>query len=157
MEREVSLMTELMIGLVALSAFLFIVFGTISISRSLQEDAVSTTTDVKETLSVSYLRDIERGEVDSNMPSATAYNIMTSYEDSIVAEASDFDDKVRVVSVDSSVLETHLKGRVNIQVKEVASGQFAVILTMIDETMPQSYIDNKTQVGVNTLKTKYGM
>lgn len=157
MEREVSIMTELVIGLLALSAFLFIVFGVMSISRSLQEDSVSATTDIRESLSVSYLRDIARGEVDGEMPSATAYNIVTMFESAIVAEASNFDSKIRIVSLDSSVLETHLKGRVVMQVKEVSGGQFAIILTMVDETVPQSYIDAKTATGVNTLKTKYGM
>lgn len=134
MEREVSSMATLMVGILAIAAVIGIMMFTVVIGRDVQEDANEGITDVKDSISIDYVKELASGHIDSNMPAATAYNILKMYDTVIIEEASEYDDTVRNLRVKGSVLESRLSGRVNLKIKETKNGQYMAFVYRVFNT-----------------------
>lgn len=154
MERELSIGVELAIGLVALAVVLSLTMGFVYYGNIIKDGSGSQFVDMKETMSLDYMKGLARGETDTDMPSATAYNIIRTYESVISEEVSGFDITVRVPSVDGSVLKDNLKGRVKLEVYETSDSSFVVIVNKVDRS---GAIVNNTEIAINQIRAKYGL
>lgn len=169
MEREVSIVVEISIVLVAISALLSIIFFTVYVGNDIKADATSSISDIKNEISVNYVKGLANGEIDNEMPSATAYNILTTYSDVIVESANGYDGEIRNLMTEDSDLKNKLTGRVQLELIEITDGAYVVFIhTGYDPNDPNNIAPgncnwkngnctcpNKT--GFYALKSKYNI
>ena len=158
MEREVSSVMQIAVALLGVSALISIIFVTVFLGRGIQEDAGGALIDIKNDISLAYIEDLQRGIVDTEMPSATAHNIFQTYE-TIIAEIScGHNGEVRHLQTKGSCLQTNLKGRVELEFHKVDSTYIAFVHH--EDCTWQTGRDTCNTLGWNsngfkTLKTKY--
>lgn len=153
MEREVSHSVELSVGLVALAALLSIIMFTVTIGNIVKAKSGDGLTDVRDSMSVEYVKGLVSGEIDNEMPTATAYNILNKFRGVIVEEATGYDSKVRNLQIEDSILKDNLKGRVQLEIKETTQGTYVAIVRILDKD--GTIKSGQVQTGINTLNSKY--
>lgn len=154
MERELSTGVELAISLVGIAVLLSIIMAFVGYGNTIKNGSGEQFVDFKENMSLDYMKSLANGEIDNDMPSATAYNIIRSYESIISEEASGYDSTVRVPSRDGSILRDNLKGRVKLEVHEVSGSSFVVLIHVLNR---DGVVSNTTDVGINGVISKYGL
>lgn len=149
MERELSISVELVVTILAITVVISILMFTVIVGNEVKEDSSEALSDVRDSISIEYVEDLDKGRVDSNMPAATAYNILSMYSSVIGYEASGFDNKVRDLKSEDSVLKNNLKGRVQLDIVDTPTGYVAFIQPLDD----RGKIKNTTTSGLSKLNT----
>lgn len=156
MEKELSNTVDISVVLIALSVFLAIVLSTVAIGMSIREKAATSLTDMKDDLTVSYVSSLANGITDSEMPTATAYNILRTYNTVIVESVNSMTGKTVNLMMEDSDLQNDLSGRVQLEVIKTPSGAYIAIIHDKDcNYRGGSSCGNAT--AVNALKTKYNV
>lgn len=155
MDKEVSSVVDLMVGLIAVVAVLGIVVVTIMIGRNLMEDVVDTASKIDSSVSVGFIEDLASGEVDNEMPTATAFNIFTTYDNVIGVSGCGICGEERELLTQRSCLNEHMSGRVQLEVLG-SDGKF---ISLIHKGDCNWFVGTCTCVhsGIfNDIKLKYG-
>jgi hypothetical protein len=122
LEKEVSQSVELGVTLMAISILLGLIFFTVYLGNGIKADAGEGLSDVKNEISINYINALAKGEVDNDMPTATAYNIFKTYDKVILETANGYDGTVKILMSQGSDLSNNLSGRVQLELKEVPGG-----------------------------------
>lgn len=127
MEKEVSSMVDLMTGIIAVSLVLGIVFVTLMIGQGITNDVVNTTTTITRGLNTGFLEDLAKGEIDNELPTATAFNILTTYDVSIGHTGCGICGEEREVLAERTCLGDHMSGKVSLETLG-SDGRYVVLI-----------------------------
>ena len=116
MEKEVSSIVDLMVGLIAVSAVLAIVTLTVLIGRNVMGDVISTASSIDSMVSMGFIEDLAKGEVDNEMPTATAFNVLTTYDNAIGVTGCGICGEERELLTQRTCLSNHMSNRVQLEV-----------------------------------------
>ena len=116
MEKEVSSIVDLMVGLIAVSAVLGIVTFTVLIGRDVMSDVISTASSIDSMVSMGFIEDLAKGEVDNEMPTATAFNVLTTYDNAIGVTGCGVCGEERELITQRTCLSDHMSNRVQLEV-----------------------------------------
>lgn len=145
MDREVSISTELAVGLVALAAFLGLLFYVVQIGRGIQADTAESLENMNNSISADYVQGLVNGEISNEMPAVTAYNILTRYYQILTESANgvnysddinflyfpDTDSRVTNILTSGSDLANNLatlSGRVQLEIIPTGQGTYIVLI-----------------------------
>lgn len=168
MEKEVSESISMGVALMALAALLSIVFFTVYLGNGIKAGAGNQLSDVKNEISIDYVTALASGEVDNDMPTATAYNIFRTYDKVILETGNGYDGTVRTLLSQGSDLHDKLGGRVQLELQEIKGGGAYIAFI---HTGPSASFDKgsstctwyigtctcQVKTGMNSLKTKYSL
>lgn len=116
MEKEVSSMVDLMVGLIAVSAVLGMVTFTVLLGRNIMSDVIGTASNIDGMISVGFIEDLAKGEIDNEMPTATAFNVLTTYDNAIGVTGCGVCGAERELITQRTCLSDHMTGRVQLEV-----------------------------------------
>ncbi len=156
MDREVSSIVDFSVSLVALVAVLSIVVVTVMLGRDLMNDVTNSANDIKTDISARFVYDLAKGEVDNEMPTATALNIFTTYEKVISTTGCGICGETRDLLSERSCVTNHLSGRVQLEVL----GSSGVYVTLIHRGDCNWFVGSCicSEKGVfQTVKDRYGL
>jgi hypothetical protein len=163
LEREVAEGVSIAIALAAVAALLGIVFFTVFLGNGVKEGAGGALTDIRDEISVNFVKALESGELDNEMPAATAYNIIKTYDKAIIGVGSGLDGSVSNPMIEEPTLGNHLTGRVQLEVHDV-DGAFIVFIHNEDcnwkvgnHAHNDGVAGNCKVAGFDSLKTKYSI
>ncbi len=128
MEREVSTAVHLGVGLIALSAFIFILWSTVFTGEDLADDAADTATNILRITQTSRLEELT--EVHTVLPASAVYSILRENESCIG------NVQCRICGVGSKTKEpgngrcllTHLGGKVSLEVRRTDFDWYELII-----------------------------
>lgn len=150
MENEVSKTVEIAVMMVGLSAMITIILAIMPLGKAIQEMGTTTTANVTSDMSDGYIKQLAGDDDLQNIPSATAYSIILSNKATISKEVSGYDDKVRNMFDEDSILKTNLKGRVKLDF--VPDNDGASYIAVINILNSKGEIENITEEGLNKIK-----
>lgn len=136
MEKEVSHAVEIGVTLVIMAAVIGIIFFTVFMGDSVKNDAFTFAVDTKTTVESAAIEDLYKAE-QTDMPTATAYNILRRYSNSIsafyctycVSKGEALHDEITNLSIsDNNCLARHLQGKVKLCVYRNGEGQYCVFV-----------------------------
>lgn len=156
MEKEVAEGANVTIALVSIAALIGIIVFTVYIGGVIREDSGEVLTDIRDEMSVDFIYRLSAGGVDNEMPAATAYNILKTYDKIITEVACGFDGEVSHIMTEDPCVGNRLTGRVQLEVIEVDGAYLA----FIHEEDCNWHVGDETcsvQSGFNELKSKYGL
>lgn len=161
MERELSSTMAITVSLIAVTALLSIVFLTLSIGGTVQEGASRSLTDVSHNLSMGYIEDLYLGVVDREMPMATAYNILRTYED-VILESACYNGEVTNLLTQGPCTGSNIRGKVQLELFKVNGGYVAFVHTdkftwNRAEELAKTPSEREVWYGYEALRKKYGL
>lgn len=122
MEREVGITVSLAVQLVALSAFLSLVFFVVFQGETIKNNTANVASEMNTEVQTGFLNQLVDHRVDPLMPTATAYNILLSYDNVITKSACAVAwdngvavDPIHVLMTDGSCLINHMQGEVSME------------------------------------------
>lgn len=128
MEREVSSAITLAVTLAAIGLLLSIVWFTVYIGTDMKNLGAGALNSVQDNMSNGYIESLASGEVDNDMPAATAYNLLKTYDKVIIESANMMTGKVTNLMTGDSDLRSDLSGRVQLELHKTDSGAFVVLI-----------------------------
>lgn len=157
MEREISIATELAITLVSLAALISVIIGITYMGNSLKEEMTGSFTDIKVGMYDDYVNALAKSDTDNEMPTVTAYNILTTYEKVIIKSANGMTGEVRLLLTEGSDLKDDLKGRVQLQIVKTNVGGYVAFIHESYCTWKIGTCTCFDKTGFNALKSEYGI
>lgn len=154
MEREVSTATWMAISLTILAVLITIIFTTVNIGQSVEQNSSAGLNGVGNSLSLDYVMGLTDGEVNPNMPAATAYNILSTYSSVITYEATGWDSQVRNLQTQGSELSQHLQGRVLLDIVETPEDTYVAFVHILNS---QNQVADLTTAGFTKLDTIFNL
>lgn len=152
MENEVSKTVDIAVALVGLSALISLILVVANlIGFSLKDTSNSGAENITSSMTKGYVSEIASNKDIENIPASTAYSIILTNKDRISTEVSGYDDVVRDLSEDDSVLKNNLKGRVKLELVPTGSEDYTAIINILDD---KGNIANKTENAINTIPRK---
>ena len=118
MENEVSNSVSVAVSLIGIGALLVIVAWVVMLGQDMEGRVVEKVADVKSNVTVQYIDDLVSGRVDNEMPSAAAFNILTTYEKVISSTICGICGEEVDLLTGSSCIGKHMNGRVQLEVIE---------------------------------------
>lgn len=171
MEREISISTELAVILVGVAAVLGLVSFLLFVGKDIQYGASEKMVDIKDSVGYDYVVSLANGEMDNEMPSVTAYNILTKYGDIVTwsanltvkastventhacrtARAEGYDDAdylcsgIRNLQIHGSDIAENMKGRVQLELIPTNSDTFVAIVHPERSTWKSGVVDSSCE------------
>lgn len=152
MDREISMSVELGVGLTVLASVLTLIIFTVMLGKDIIAEATMSINETTQVVTSNYVGDIYHGAIPEVIPTATAYNIITTYDEFIAYEVNTFDTQIRNVQEDGSVLRNNLKGKVSFKLGKLINGTYYATVRPVDTD--ENYAD-VTMTGVNKFKVDY--
>lgn len=132
MEREVSSAMELAVTLMIVAALLAIVIVPVFMGRGVQENVYSEVAGIEANMKLATMEELADKFV-TEMPAATAYNIILQNSDKISYYACLYDianntggQPINLNEVDDVCLGKHLKGKIKLYVARNGEGNYQV-------------------------------
>lgn len=133
MDKEVSMVVELGVVLIAIAAVIGIIWFTVFMGEGIANDAASEASLISSSTEMGVMEDLKNK--DNVMPTSAAYSILRTYSNIIpeyycnyksVAKECDHSKKVLLGS--QPCLVNHLEGMVSMEVLDCVSGGYTVII-----------------------------
>jgi hypothetical protein len=163
LEREVAEGVAISVAIMALAALMGIIFFTVYLGNGVKESAGGALMNIRDEISINFVRALESGELDNEMPAVTAYNIIKTYDKAIIEVASGLDNTISNPMTAEPSLGNKLTGRVQLEVHEV-NGAFVVFIHNENcnwragvHATNDGVTTNCKVTAFNTLKTKYSI
>lgn len=171
MEREISMFTEIATILISVSVLLSIVVYLVMTGWGIQNDASEEMTKLNEGLGYDFVESLARGEFDNEMPSVTAFNILTKYNHIITwsanltvspsevenspacktAKAENHKDKdiicsgIRNLQLHGSDITENMKGRVQLEIIPTYGNTFIAVIHPENSTWRSGEVDSSCE------------
>lgn len=129
MEREVSLVIEIGVALIAISAVIGIIWFTVFLGRDVAADATEEASSILVANQVGVLEDLKDKE--NVMPASAAYSILRTYSNYIPESYCNYNVSspiVRDLVTTPSCLLEHLIGKVSLEVTDSNLGGYRVVI-----------------------------
>lgn len=157
MERDLSVATELAITLVSLAAVISVIVGVVYMGNNIKEETTGSISEVKVNIYDDYVKSLAKSDTDNEMPTVTAYNILTTYEKVIIASANGDTGEIRYLLTQGSDLKNNLKGRVQLQIIEASVGGYIAFIHKSDCSWKVGACTCPNKTGFYTLKSEYNL
>jgi hypothetical protein len=128
MEREVSESLSIGVTLAAIATLLSVVMFTVYVGNTIKATGGSSLSGISNEISFNYIDSLARGEMDNEMPTATAYNIFKTYDKAIIESADWYTGEITNLMEGDSSLRSHLNGRVQLELLRVDNGAFIALV-----------------------------
>lgn len=129
MEREVSIVVEIGVALIALSAFIGILWFTVFMGQDMSNNISIEATEMYAVMQDGQLRDLTNG--DNILPTSAVYSLLRSCSNVIGKVECHISDDCKDDTLGKCLL-THLNGKVNLEVILDDDGTYTLILHKAD-------------------------
>lgn len=131
MEKELSTAVATAVTLFVLSVLITIVFFTAHLGRTIQGNVATNVQEIEDQLSVDFLDSIMNGEIQNEMPAATAFNIYKRYISYMSSVKFDNAGTITDITNNEQFFIDNLKGKVTITVSKDVYGSYQVLIKAI--------------------------
>lgn len=147
----------LAISVVAAAALISIIIFTVSIGNQVKYESMSLFGSIHNAIADGYIKDIALGELDMEMPAATAYSILTTYSGTITTSVNARTGRIVDLQVSPTDLMDGLGGRVQLEFGKVINGNFYVIIHDEDCMWETGFCTCAFAATANNFKNTYGV
>ncbi len=126
MDREISTATNIAVAVIAMAALLSIVMFTVYVGNQVKNDAIEQAVAIQESISSGVFESLLYK--DSEMPTAAAYGLLQIGIDVLTESNCKVCGKTLGPGKVGSCLQSHLTGRVSLEVIKVSDGQYKVVI-----------------------------
>lgn len=156
MDNGVSKSIWFAIALVSVSALLSIIMYTVFLGNQVKSESMVIFSGLHSSISEGFVRDMEVGETNLEMPAATAYSILTSYSGIITESVNATTGRIINLQSEPTDIMTSLGGRVQLEFQKSISGSYFAIVHHKDCMWSRGYCTCAFANVANNYRTEYG-
>lgn len=128
MEQGVSKMSYILGSIFMSAAIVGIVMYLVFTGNNLRDEGLKVVFGVNEAVSSRYVAGLRDGALDSAIPSASAYSLLTSHSSSIVDVVNAMTGKIVNLQTQQTDLINYLSGEVQLQIEPHISGEYYAVI-----------------------------